>query len=166
MIRLRPLEPEDLELMYTIENDRSLWWMSGTSAPYSYYLLREYIANNATDIYKDEQVRFVIECDGQAAGMIDLFDFSPKNCRAELGVALLRSFQKRGIAREAISRIAEYARDVVHMHQIYAIVPVSNHSSVSMLEACGFEHSGTLHNWINHGGKYEDAHFMQLFLAK
>lgn len=37
---LRPLEPEDLELLYTIENDPSLWDTSNTDAPYSRFALK------------------------------------------------------------------------------------------------------------------------------
>ena len=122
-MRLRALEPEDLELLYTIENDSSLWWLAATTAPYSRYRLRDYIATNENDIYKDEQIRFVIEWQDKAIGMIDLFDYSPKNGRAEMGVALLKEAQGKGLARQAIGMIADYARNVVHMEQIYSFIP-------------------------------------------
>lgn len=161
---LRALEPEDLELLYTIENDRDMWFVGTQTAPYSYYRLREYIVNSEADIYKDEQVRFVIEHEGKGIGFIDLFNFSPQHRRAELGVALLKSARGCGHARQAIMQIAKYAREVVHIHQIYAIVPISNLESQKMLEACSFNLVCELNDWICRGDKYENAVMMQLFL--
>lgn len=165
-MKLRALEPEDLELLYTIENDTTMW-MSGTqTAPYSRYQLREYVASNNADIYKDEQVRFVIENDGEAVGLIDLFNFSPRHHRAELGIALLSSARGKGIARKAIQAVADYGREFVQLRQIYAVVAQSNHSSVRMLENSGFVCSAVLEDWLFTGEKYENAMIMQLFLRK
>lgn len=165
-MRLRALEPADLDLLYTIENDITLWHTSSQTAPYSRYQLREYIASNGADIYKDEQVRFVIEEDGRAVGLIDLFNFSPYHHRAELGIALLREVQGRGIAQQAIAAIEDYARNIVGLHQIYAIVEASNTRSVAMLERYGFRCTNELKDWIRMGEKYENALLMQLFLRK
>ena len=98
-MRIRAIEPEDLELLYTIENDMSLWWISSQTAPLSRYHLRDYIANNEADIYKDGQIRFVIEIDNPdgescAVGLVDLFNFSPQHHRAEIGIALLKEYSK------------------------------------------------------------------------
>lgn len=166
MVTLRALEPEDLELLYTIENDMTLWWLGTQTAPYSRYRLRDYIATCEADIYKDEQVRFVIESDGDAVGIIDLFNFSPRNARAELGIALLRSAQGRGVARHAIDRIIDYARDVLRIHQIYAVVPESNSASLRMLHDCGFVRTGELKEWIFQGKTYENGVLMQFFCTK
>ena len=38
-IRLRAIEPEDLDLLYRIENDRELWNVGTTNVPYSRYTL-------------------------------------------------------------------------------------------------------------------------------
>ena len=52
-IALRAMEPEDLEELYAIENDRSIWDVGSTNVPYSRYALHEYIANATTVIYAD-----------------------------------------------------------------------------------------------------------------
>ena len=36
-INFRAMEPEDLDLLYTIENDTKLWNIGVTSVPYSRY---------------------------------------------------------------------------------------------------------------------------------
>ena len=60
-VRLRAMEPEDLDLLYRIENDVKLWHVSTTNVPYSRFTLHEYIANSTGDIYVDRQVRLMIE---------------------------------------------------------------------------------------------------------
>ena len=41
---LRALEPEDLEFVYKVENDESVWEVSNTNAPYSRFLIKEYLS--------------------------------------------------------------------------------------------------------------------------
>ena len=191
-MQLRAIEPEDLELLYSIENDISLWWIGAQTAPISRYHLREYIANNENDIYKDEQVRYIIEISQEdflagkyggegseegrlmgeqgkgniAVGIIDLFNFSPQHNRAEIGIAILKQFQGRGIAQKAIILLAEISKEIIHLNQIYAIVPEKHKTSLNMLEKTGFVYGGTLKKWLFNGEKYSDATIMQLFLKK
>ncbi len=60
-IFLRALEPEDLDFLYEMENDESLWEVGSTNVPYSRQMLLDYIATACADIYADRQVRFIIE---------------------------------------------------------------------------------------------------------
>ena len=78
-IYLRALEPEDLEFVYAIENDESIWEVSNTQTPYSRFLIRQYLENAHQDIYEAKQLRLVIckNQDTEAIGLIDLFDFDP-----------------------------------------------------------------------------------------
>ena len=167
-MRLRALEPEDLELLYTIENDTEMWNVGSQTAPLSRFHLRDYIANNACDIYKDEQVRYIIEVtEGkrkEAIGIIDLFNFSPQHNRAELGVAILKKHARCGYAQRAISEISKIGKNIIHLKQIYAIVPEEHHASLRMLEKSGFCFGGTLKEWLYNGEKYANATIMQLFL--
>ena len=85
-IKLRAMEPEDLDVLYKIENDTSLWGVGVTNVPYSRYTLHDYIANSVGDIYTDKQVRLMIDNEqGQTVGIIDITDFDPRHRRAELG---------------------------------------------------------------------------------
>ena len=56
---LRAMEPEDLDVLYSIENDIELWSAGYTTVPYSRYILHDYIANATCDIYADRQVRLM-----------------------------------------------------------------------------------------------------------
>ena len=94
-IRLRALEPEDLDLLYQIENERSLWHVSSSNVPYSRYALRNFIANTGNDIFADRQLRQIVEDDlGKAVGIVDLVNFDPRNQRAEVGIIIAKDRQQ------------------------------------------------------------------------
>ena len=61
MIRLRKLEPSDLPFLYLWENDASSWADGANHNPLSQQDLRDYIDSTTGDIYKDGQLRLVIE---------------------------------------------------------------------------------------------------------
>lgn len=164
-IRLRALEPEDLDFLYEIENDESLWEVGGTNVPYSRQVLLDYITTATADIYTDKQVRLIVENEQQeAVGIIDLMNFDPRHQRAELGIVIKKEHQHQGLAQLAIRLLMQYASHVLHLHQIYAIVAESNQNAVKMLEVVGFQGNKTLKEWLKTGCGYEDAYFFQSFL--
>lgn len=57
----------------------------------------------------------------------------------------------------------QYASNVLHLHQIYAIVAESNQNAVKMLEVVGFQGDKLLKGWLKTGSGYEDAYFFNLF---
>ena len=88
-VRLRAMEPEDLDTLYQMENDVEIWNVGTTTVPYSRYVLHDYVANVAGDIYTDKQVRLMIEDEnGVTVGMVDLVNFSPQHRRAELSIVV------------------------------------------------------------------------------
>ena len=88
-VKLRAMEPEDLDWLYRIENNPDLWNVGATNVPYSRYALHDYIANSSNDIYSDRQVRFIIEnSKGNVVGIVDLVNFDPQHLRAEIGIVI------------------------------------------------------------------------------
>ena len=74
-IVLRAIEPEDLDALYMIENNMELWNVGTTNVPYSRYMLHEYVAESAGDIYTDKQVRLMIENDRkEVVGIVDIVE--------------------------------------------------------------------------------------------
>ena len=113
------MEPEDLDILYHIENDRSLWNISTTNVPYSRYALHNYIADAKNDIYIDGQLRMMIEnWEQEIVGVIDLVNFDPKHQRAEMGIIIMKPFRQQGYAHAAISALIDYTRSGLHLKQI------------------------------------------------
>ena len=78
-IKLRALEPEDLDFLLQTENNTSLWEVSNTIIPFSRYILTQYLANAHQDVFEAKQLRLIIEHQQKPIGMIDLFDFDPQH---------------------------------------------------------------------------------------
>ena len=96
MIKLRKIEPSDLPFLYQWENYAAVWADGANHNPLSQQDLRDYIASTTGDIYKDGQLRLIIE-DGSTIGCIDLFDFDPRNRRAALGMYIAPEYRGKGI---------------------------------------------------------------------
>ena len=100
-VTLRAMEPEDLDALYRIENDRQLWNIGSTNVPYSRYALHNYIADAKNDIYIDGQIRMMIENEGGiVVGVIDLVNFDAKHQRAELGSSSWSNAGVRAMPRQ------------------------------------------------------------------
>lgn len=164
-INIRAMEPEDLDALYSIENDQRLWGVSATNVPYSRYTLHDYIANSAGDIYTDRQVRLIIEtADKDIVGILDLVNFDPRHLRAEVGIVIQEPYRCQGYALTALSRLKAYAQHVLHLHQLYAIVEASHIPAVRLFRKAGYEPSATLHDWLFDGTEYHDSLLLQLLL--
>ncbi len=161
-LRLRAVEPEDLDLMYLIENDTSLWRFGGTTVPYSYYRLKQFIAQASNDIYADGQLRLVIEtAEGESVGFIDLQSFEARHRRAEVGIVLLPGWQRQGLATEAMQLLCEYASHHLNLHQLTAVVALKNEPALRLFRRAGFECLSLLPQWLSRGDDFEDAQLWQ-----
>ena len=161
-ITLRAIEPEDLDLLYRIENDIRLWNVGATNVPYSRYTLHDYIATSADDAYADRQVRLMVEtADGQTVGIADLVQFDPRHRRAEIGIVILKSHRRQGYATAALHALADYARRILHVHQLYAVIAVGNEAARRLFSRCGYQRQVLLTDWLYDGTSYADALLMQ-----
>ena len=168
-ILLRALEQSDLDLLYHLENDESVWEVSNTTAPYSKFVLKQYLENAHRDIYEVKQLRLVI-ClaeDVKPIGLVDLFDFEPKHRRAGLGIVVFdREERNKGYASDALSMIAHYAFSHLKLHQLYANISEDNTVSIQLFEKQGYVLSGTKKDWINSEKGYKNELLYQLIHGK
>ena len=169
-LRLRALEPEDLELVYRIENDPTFWRHGSTTVPYSRYTLRQFIADSTGDIFRDRQVRLVIEIKEEsgarawkAIGFADLVNFDAIHLRAEIGLLILPEHQGHHHGASAMQALCHYASSL-HLHQIYAIIATTNKPATQLFTRLGFEASAPLHDWLRAEDSFVDAVVWQRML--
>jgi len=160
-IRLRAIEPEDLDLLYTIENDRELWDIGTTNVPYSRFTLSEYITSTQNDIYADRQLRLMVEnSDGEVIGITDLIDYDPQHNRAEVGIVIMKEWRRQGFATETLSAIKKYARHTIHIHKLYAIIDQGNEAATRLFTKAGFTEEAILYDWLYNGKSYRNAQML------
>lgn len=160
---LRAPEPEDLDVLFNMENDTSLWMVSGNAVPYSRYQIKKYIVQSQHDFYTDRQIRFMIvrEADNVVLGSVDLTDIDPYNGRAEIGIALLSEYRGRGIASATLKIVSEYAQKVLHLRQLFCHVPSDHKQSIKLFVSNGFAKSGSLKDWLVEDEAYKDVLILQ-----
>lgn len=165
-IVLRALEPEDIQVLYEVENDRSLWEVSHTLAPFSADVLMRYINQQAQeDIYEAKQLRLAIALKFQpkeVVGFIDLFDFDPFHKRVGVGLVLREQYRGRGWAKEALQSVIAYVFEYLGLHQMYANIGVDNEASLALFSSLGFVESGVKKDWLRVGSQYKDEAIYQL----
>ncbi len=165
-IILRPVEPEDIELLYQWENNMEIWNVSNTRTPFSKYILAEYIKESAKDIYETKQLRLIIQNENSIpVGALDLFDFDPYHMRAGIGI-LIHSTGNRnnGYGSDALNAIFGYAKEVLGIKQLYANIAHKNDVSIHLFEKAGFIETGIKKSWLKTSTGWEDEVFMQKML--
>ena len=154
MIKLRKIEPTDLPFLYQWENDASAWADGANHNPLSQQDLRYYIESTTGDIYRDGQLRLIIEqsaiSNQQSAmtlGCIDLFDFDPRNRRAAIGMYIAPEHRGKGVGKEALRLLEGYAFGHLNMRVLYAVIATKNTACTTLYRNAGYTGSSPLPQW-------------------
>lgn len=166
-ITLRPLEPDDIDLLYRWENDLAIWEVSNTKTPFSKHILAQYIRESAKDIYETKQLRLIIQNQKlEAVGAIDLFDFEPYHLRAGVGILIHnKDDQNQGYATDALHALSNYAFEILGLKQLYANIATDNLNSIRLFEKTGFKKVGIKKDWIKISSGWKDEGLFQKILG-
>jgi len=151
-IKLRALEPEDLELLYEWENNNEYWVISNTVSPFSKYTLKRYIENSHKNIYETGQLRLMIDhiADKKTIGTIDIFDFDSYHKRAGIGILIAtENYRKKGFGTMALTCLIDYCFKTLQLHQLYCNILESNTESIDLFRKLGFREIGKKEDWIS-----------------
>ncbi len=164
-VKLRAVEPEDLEKLYAWENDTSLWDVGNTRQPYSKFALRQYVNEFDKNIYETCQLRFMIveQLGNETVGTVDLFDFDIHNSRIALGLFVDESYQGKGFATSALRLVEAYVFDFLNLNQLYCHISALNEASRRMFEKEQYENNAVLKNWLRTANGFEDVIVFQRF---
>lgn len=165
-VKLRALEPEDIDLLYGWENDLAIWDLSNTYEPISKYILAKYIKESQRDIYESKQIRLIIETvESIPVGAIDLFDFDHFHFRAGVGILIHKETDRSlGYASDALHLICLYSKEYLRIHQLYANISQSNIASISLFTKAGFTLCATKKEWRRRQDGWEDELMFQKIL--
>ncbi len=165
-IKLRALEPIDIDTLYEWENNQEIWQVSNTIIPFSKYILAKYLENSHLDIYQTKQLRLMIEKKEDdkflAVGIIDIFDFDPFHQRAGLGIFINEKHQKQGIASSALELTINYCFNTIGLHQLFCNITTDNTTSINLFKKHSFEIIGTKKDWIKTQNGWLDEYLLQL----
>lgn len=159
-MNLRALEISDLPFLYQWENDATAWSDSENHNPVAQHLLRDYIEQSTGDIYKDGQLRLMIEHEGETLGCIDLFDLDARSRKAAIGMYIAPEARGQHAGREAVRLLKDYAFGFLGLHMIYAIIATDNAPCLHIYRQAGFTESSPLPDWVLRA----DGHFQSVII--
>ncbi len=163
-VTLRAMEPSDIEVLFAWENDVDNWQISNTHAPFSRHILEQFV-NSENDIFSNKQLRLMIEENESSltVGAVDLFEFDPLHLKAGVGILIAEhEFRGKGLAKESLQLLIEYAFDIINLHQLFCHIEIKNTRSLELFQGLGFEITGTKKDWSMNNGEWENQYFLQL----
>ena len=120
-------------------------------------MLKRYLENAHRDIFDVKQLRLCI-CNHEnlTIGLIDLFEFDPKNKRAGVGLIIKESHERnKGAGTEALKLLMKYAFSILDLRQLFANVGEDNKASIHLFNKLGFELVGVKKDWIRSGNSFK-----------
>ena len=164
-IKLRAVEPEDLEVLYRWENNPNYWHAGELRVPYSKFTLKQYVLSAGKDIFENKQLRLMIESKmlNKMVGTIDLFDFDIFNGRVALGLLIDEPYRGKGFAEESVLLVEEYVFNYLKVNQLYAYISETNIASGTLFEKLEYEKNCILKSWIATENGFADVALFQKF---
>lgn len=161
-VTLRPRTDSDVDLLYSIAAELRTWEERGPAVPAPLTRAAFEARLAQSDASADNNVRFVIEADGDAVGSVSLFEFDDLARHAEVGIALRADARGRGIGTAAIAQIVEFAFVRCNLRRVHLEAIASNAAAIRAYEKAGFVVEGRRreHAWVR--GHYEDIVIMGL----
>ena len=153
-VRLRALERDDLEFVHGLNNDSRImsYWFT---EPYEALVeLRDIYDRHVHD---NRERRFVIEADGERAGVVELVEIDYIHRGAEFQIIVHPSMQGRGHARAATRAALDHAFAVLNLHKVYLVVDVENAAAIHVYREAGFVVEGELREEFFADGRYRNA---------
>ncbi len=168
LIKLRALEPKDVDLLYKWENNTDIWNISNTLQPYSKHVLIKYIESSHFDILTTAQLRLIIDIKLNPAisiGTIDLFDINFIHKRAGIGILIAdKNYLRKGFASQSLDLLHEYCKFHLEMYQLYCDIDSNNAESIALFESKGYKQTGIKKSWKKSRSGRSDILFYQYIL--
>ena len=161
--RLRALEPGDLGVLLSWENNPSHWIAGQRSSPFSKDSLEKYIAASGRDFWETGQMRWVL-CEAYAdrpLGLIDVFGAKRIHLRAEVGILIAPEMRGQGLARAGMRLLQAWARDYAMLETLSAQVYTDNAPALATFTQAGFTRSGTWQRWVKTPQGWKDVALFQ-----
>jgi diamine N-acetyltransferase len=159
-MRIRPLERKDLPNIHALDNHHqtmSFWFKE------PYESLDELTSLYDKHIHDDTERRFVIDMNGEFAGIVELVNINFLHRTTEIQIIIAPSFRGKGLAEEAMLYGIHYAFDILNIHKVYLYVDVENAPAVHIYKKLGFVEEGHLRKQFFTNGEYHDLYVMGLF---
>ncbi|HVB24868.1 MAG TPA: GNAT family protein [Ktedonobacteraceae bacterium] len=157
-VTLRPLELDDIDLMYQWEANIELDILSGWTPKRSLATFRQKFEKRITEP-EDDRYTFGIQFEGRLVGYVELVMIDHFERRTFISILIGdKQLWGRGIGSTALRILLDYAFTVQAMEKICAEVYGLNPRSQRPMERVGFQREGILRQHEFHNGSRQDMH--------
>lgn len=118
---------------------------------------RAWIERTAVELAAGERFSLVVDRDGDAIGVIELTEPSPRDRRAMVGTWIGSEHRGTGVNAESKALVLHLAFAILGLRRVGAYADVENTRSQRALEKIGFAREGLLRRWHRHGDAYRDV---------
>jgi len=157
---LRRLTNNDAEEMFFLRSNEDVLRYLGRGPTQSVKEAEEFINKINKSADENENILWgiaLLEEPTKIIGTICLWNFKTESYRGEIGYILHPGHWGKGIMKEAINRVVDYAFNTLKLHSIEALLSPENIASASVLEKTGFVKEGHLKESFYFRGKFSDT---------
>ncbi len=165
-IRLRAVEPADIDFIYRLENDVDNMLTTEHFELVSRYAIEQYVLSLGQDLNASGQMRLVIESNDtpekKTIGCIELFEADALHSRAGIGIYIVAEEQKKGYASAALGTMIEYCFGILGLHQLFCNIGEDNKASMKLFTKHGFQIIGLKKDWRYSNKSWKHEYMLQL----
>ncbi len=161
LIRLRAHEPEDVDRAFAWLNDPEVRQFLGRQYPFSRKEVTERLL--AAPSFDAAFFAIVRKEDGVLIGDCGLFDASPENRGATLGIQIGdKSCWEGGYGTDTMRTLCRFGFEVMNLHRIHLHVLSWNERAIHVYEKVGFQREAVLRDSMFRFGSYHQIVVMGL----
>lgn len=152
-VRLRPVEPGDIELIHSWSLDAETIRLAG-DRPTSLAARQERFARARTGHGSDHYAFIIVRLDDERpVGRIDLFEIDHVNGSASFGITIATPERGKGHGRDAIEILLRFGFEELRLERIWLDTDSENTAAQGLYESIGFVHEvRQRHHYFQEGG--------------
>ncbi len=153
-ILLRAIEEKDLVVLKEMVNDPEFEYkVVGYSFPISDFQQKIWFENISKN---NNCLKLIIEYEDKAVGLATIDDIDWKNRTASHGMKLIKEAQGKGIGKDVVMTICDYAFYELQLNRLEGGMLETNIPSLKLYEKCGWKKEGIFRQYVYKNGKYLD----------
>ncbi len=155
---LRPLSRGDEEFIVVMRNRPEVYENSLYDPPFYDFAMKAFFEESV-----HRRMDFIIEMRLDRAGWIYLEEVDYRHQRAGFGIALLPSYEGRGIAYAASKLFFDYVFHHLPIHKVHAQLLADSQRALKLYRKLGFVEEGRFSRELYKGGRWRDVLRLALF---
>lgn len=149
---LRAVEKEDMEFLREMINDTEMEKkVVGWSFPVSKYEQDKWFENQ---VQNKNNIRYIIEVDGERIGTATITNIDWKNRKACHGLKLCSNARGKGYGTDIVMTIMKYVFEELQLNKLYSTILENNIPSLNLYKKCGWLVDGVLRESTFKGNHY------------